>query len=61
MNFQGIEFPVFLNDIKKYEKLNNISVNVYAYDSSHYPLRITKNKLKKSCKLVLCKRQLLFD
>ena len=56
MNFQGIEFSVFLNDIKKYEKLNNISVNVYAYDSSHYPLRITKNKFKKTCKLVLYER-----
>ncbi|XP_051176668.1 uncharacterized protein LOC127291526 [Leptopilina boulardi] len=29
LNFTGIEFPVALNNISKFEMLNNISVNVY--------------------------------
>ncbi|CAG9831338.1 unnamed protein product [Diabrotica balteata] len=29
LNFEGIDFPMKLKDIKKFETLNNISVNVY--------------------------------
>lgn len=31
LNFTGIEFPVKLKDVKKIEKLNNLTINVYIY------------------------------
>ena len=37
--------------LKKYEKLNNTSVNIYVYDSSLYLLSIIKNKLEKHVNL----------
>lgn len=33
LNFQGIEFPVKLKDIPKFEKLNNISINVFGINN----------------------------
>ena len=30
-NLQGIQFPVALKDILKFERLNNVSISVYAY------------------------------
>lgn len=41
LDFTGIEFPVKLRDISKFEELNNISVNVYGLESS-----FENNKLK---------------
>ncbi|CAH1104394.1 unnamed protein product [Psylliodes chrysocephalus] len=32
-DFDNIEFPIKLSDIKRFEKLNNISVNVYGLDT----------------------------
>lgn len=48
LNFTGIEFPVKLKDIAKFEKLNHISVNVYyitndSKNSNIEPLLISKN------------------
>ncbi|XP_050505390.1 uncharacterized protein LOC126883768 [Diabrotica virgifera virgifera] len=34
LNFEGIDFPMKLKDIKKFETLNNISVNVYGLESN---------------------------
>ncbi|XP_054713577.1 uncharacterized protein LOC129223038 [Uloborus diversus] len=51
LNFKGIEFPVALTDITKFEKLNNISVNVYGYEQSIVTLRITDNKREKHVNL----------
>ncbi|XP_054712885.1 uncharacterized protein LOC129222404 [Uloborus diversus] len=51
LNFKGIEFPVALTDITKFEKLNNISVNVYGYEQSIVTLRITDNKREKHANL----------
>ena len=44
LKFDGIDFPVKLQDISKFETQNQISVNVFGYDPEHwiYPLRITK-------------------
>ena len=40
-NWKGIEFPMKLNKINSFEKLNNISINVYSLDNelNFYPLR----------------------
>ena len=42
----GIQYPVALNDISKFEKLNNISVNVFVINKQGLiiPVRITENK-----------------
>ena len=48
-NMEGIEMPMALKDIPKFERRNNISVSVYGYDDSKkdeeegfvYPLQVT--------------------
>lgn len=45
LNFKGIKFPVSIQDIEKFEKLNNISVNVFGYDRELFPIRISRLKL----------------
>ena len=43
LNFTGIDFPVSLKDIDKFEKNNpEIGVNVFGYDKSVHILRINK-------------------
>lgn len=57
LNFNGIEFPVQINSINKFEKLNvNIAINVYMYDSNTKkirPLRISKQINRKCIHLML--------
>lgn len=59
LNFNGIDFPVKIKDITKFEENNhNISVNVYAVDISNFdsnivPIRITKNVQNKHVHLLL--------
>ena len=48
LNMEGIEYPVSLKDIDKFEKQNSsISIIVYGYKNKKekgvYPLRISKN------------------
>ena len=48
LKFQGIEFPVSLKAIDRFERLNgDINVNVFGYDGAKdegvYPLRISRN------------------
>ena len=51
-NFEGIHFPTPLKDIAIFERVNNVSVNVYGIDeesenqSEIYPLRICKNFIR---------------
>ena len=33
-NLQGIQFPMTLKDIPKFERLNNVSISVYAYQAA---------------------------
>src|SRR5271169_20717 len=43
LNWDGIKFPVSLNDIDKVERHNvGISVNVYGYEGEVYPLRVSE-------------------
>ena len=43
LNMSGIEYPVSLSQIKKIEKQNQISINVYGYEKGAvFPLYITK-------------------
>ncbi|XP_067216205.1 uncharacterized protein [Linepithema humile] len=57
LNLCGIEFPVTLPQISKFEKLNTISVNVFTtQDSKIVPLRLTDDKKEKHVNLLyVCK------
>lgn len=50
LDFSGIDFPVRLNDIQKFENKNpSISINVYMFDEEKkltYPVRLTKGVKK---------------
>jgi len=49
LKFKGIQFPMNLKDIDKFERLNpEINVNVFGYEAECvYPLRIAKLKREK--------------
>ena len=56
LNMEGIEYPVSLKDIKRFEKQNpEISVSVLGYskDEKIYPLRISKKENKRKNNIVL--------
>ena len=55
LNFKGIEFPMILKEIDKFERLNpEIKVNVFGYKADGvYPLRISKLKREKKVRLLL--------
>ena len=45
LNWEGLEFPTKVKDIHKFEKRNNINVNVFSYDDETkkvYTLRLSK-------------------
>jgi len=53
LNFCGIEFPMTLPQISKFERQNAISVNVFtAEDRSIVPLRLTNDKQEKHVNLL---------
>ncbi|CAH0555084.1 unnamed protein product [Brassicogethes aeneus] len=61
LNFANIKFPISIQDISKFEKLNSISINVYTLeliktDKTSFlktvPSRLTKNKLDKHINLL---------
>ena len=48
LNWEGLQFPVNLSDINKFENHNSsISVNVFGYEKLGYPLRISKHNNKR--------------
>ena len=55
LDFADINFPMKIKDIDKFEKINNISINVYSlnYCLELCPLRITKTKNKDVVSLLL--------
>ncbi|RLU25273.1 hypothetical protein DMN91_003366 [Ooceraea biroi] len=60
LNLQGIEFPVTLKNIAKFERLNNISINVYTIKEKKkeeeqltiVPIRLTDEKMDKHANLL---------
>ncbi|XP_020297152.1 uncharacterized protein LOC109861765 [Pseudomyrmex gracilis] len=55
LNFDGIEFPMTLRQIARFERNNNVSVNVFtAAEQGHgyVPLHLTSNKKKKHVNLL---------
>ena len=51
-DWTGIEFPVSLKQIDKFENQNNYAINVFGYEKVVYPLRISK-KNDNSCEQVI--------
>jgi len=56
LNLKDIVFPMTLNQIKKFENLNDISINVYGIEKqkelSILPIRLTDKKLNKHVNLL---------
>ncbi|KYN28570.1 hypothetical protein ALC57_02011 [Trachymyrmex cornetzi] len=52
LNLAGIEFPMTLSQIKKFEALNDISINVYAIEKGIVPVRLTDRKRSKHVNLL---------
>ena len=49
LDWSGLKFPVDLNQIAIFEKFNpSISINVFGFDKTIYPLRISKTKSERS-------------
>ncbi|XP_072744044.1 uncharacterized protein [Anoplolepis gracilipes] len=49
LNFQDIEFPVTLNQIKKFEIYNDISINVYSFENENIvPIHTLRSKRETS-------------
>ena len=54
LNFTGIDFPVSLKDIDKFEKQNlGIGVNVFGYDKDVHALRLNKTNPQNAIDLLL--------
>ncbi|KYN09825.1 hypothetical protein ALC57_18047, partial [Trachymyrmex cornetzi] len=52
LNLQDIQFPMTLSQIRKFEALNNISINVYAIEKGIVPIRLTDRKRSKHVNLL---------
>ena len=54
LNYDGIEMPMKLKDIKQFEDKNRISISVYDYtDGNFAPLKISKLKYERQIDLLL--------
>ena len=54
LDWSGILFPTPLTDVPKFEKKNNISVNVFGFENGEvFPLLITKNSFETHINLLL--------
>ena len=53
LNFGGIEFPVTIDKIGRFERQNNISVNVFGFENVLFPIYITKEHFDTHVNLLL--------
>ncbi|CAB4015283.1 Gastrula zinc finger [Paramuricea clavata] len=53
LNFDDIEFPVTIDKIGKFERQNNISVNVFGFEDVLFPIYITKEHFEIHVNLLL--------
>ena len=56
LNMSGIAYPVAVKDVPKFEKQNNISVNVFGYEEGYYLLYISKNQKERHVNLLLIEK-----
>lgn len=54
LNIDGIEFPVKMGDISRFEEQNNVSINIFRYKNTEiFPVHITKHRFKSHVNLML--------
>ena len=53
LNMEGIAYIVAVKDVPKFEKQNDISVNVFGYEDGYYPLYISKDQKERHVSLLL--------
>ena len=54
LNYNGIDFPVNINQYNKIEKQNNININVFAYENKKpYPIYISNEKNENHIEMLL--------
>ena len=54
LDFSGIEFPLQLKDVSKFENQNKISVNVFGHEKDKvYPLHLTKKRFMRHVDLLV--------
>lgn len=53
LNLSGIDFPTPLSQVEKFERQNNISINVLGYEEEIFPLQISKIRSDKHINLLL--------
>ena len=53
LNLKGIDMPMKVRQIPKFEKQNEISVNVFGYEDSLYPVHITNFRFPRHVNLLL--------
>ena len=56
LNMSGIAYPLAVKDVPKFEKQNNISVNVFGYEDGYYPLYISRNEKERHVNLLLIEK-----
>ena len=56
LNMNGIVYPVAVKDVPKFEKQNDISINVFGYEEGYYPLYISKNQKEIHVNLLLIEK-----
>ena len=56
LNMNGIAYPISVEDVPKFQKQNNISVNVFGYEDGYYPLYISRNQKEKHVNLLLIEK-----
>ena len=57
LSMKDISYPVPVVDIPKFEKQNNMSVNVIGYDEAYYPLYISKQQKQHHANLLLFEKE----
>ena len=53
LKMEGITYPVTVKDVPKFEKQNDISINVFEYEDGYYSLYISRNQNDRHVKLFL--------
>ncbi|KAK3106169.1 hypothetical protein FSP39_014172 [Pinctada imbricata] len=57
LNMSGLKYPVQISQVSKFERQNDISVNVFGYEENEiFPMRIAKTKRKRHVDLLFLKR-----
>ena len=51
----GFAYPVAVKEVPKFEKQNDISVNMFGYEEGYHPLYISRNQKEKHVNLLLRK------